>query len=136
MIIATTVLLSVIAFSGCISDNKQSDVQKIPFLYVVESTGIEDNDYLYVDIQNIDTEEGEFTVEFTLTYIDPDMVGDGDYGGGSTEGNDEGIDYGFNAIFATISPHETERFRSPKRVPSGWEFGGWDYEVIPPYKTQ
>ena len=135
IIIGITILLLTIIFSGCISDSTQNDVQKIPFLYVVEDTGIEDNDYLYVDIQNVDTEDGEFIVEFTLTYIDPDVMGSDYYGGGSTGDNDEGIDYGFNAIFATILPHETERFKSPKRVPSGWEFGGWDYEIIPPYKT-
>ena len=122
-----------IALSGCTSETQ--DVQKVPFLYVVTETH-EDDDYVYVDIQNIDTEEGEFFIEFYFTYIDPDVTGVKDYGGGSTGGSDEGIDYGFNAVFETLSSHETETFRCPKRVPSGWEFGGWDFEVIPPKKTQ
>ncbi len=134
IIIGMSVLLLTIALSGCTSDTQ--DVQKIPFLYVITGTDI-DEDYVYVDIQNIDTEEGEFIVEFSFTYIDSDTLGDDDYGGGSTSpGDNKGIDYGFNAVFETILPHETERFRSPKRVPSGWEFGGWDYEVMPPKKTQ
>lgn len=133
IIIGMSVLLLTIALSGCTSETQ--DVQKVPFLYVVTGTH-EDDDYVYVDIQNIDTEDGEFLVEFYLTYIDLD-TGSDYYGGGSTSpGDNKGIDYGFNAVFETMSPHETETFRCPKRVPSGWGFGGWEYEVIPPKKTQ
>lgn len=137
VILGVSVLLLTITLCGCINNNTQTDDQKDSLLYVVTGTGVEDENYVYVDIQNIDTEEGDFTVEFYLTYIDSDELGGKTYGGGtSPDGSSGDIEYNTRFIHANIAPHETERVRCPKHVPSGYVFGGWDFEIIPPYKVE
>ena len=134
IIIGVTVLLLTIFLIGCTNNDSQSN-EKVPYSYVVTGTDKDEN-YVYVDIQNIDTVEGDFIVDFKFTYIDPDMLGEHPDTGGTTDGNDEGIEHDSYTIIATISSHETERVSAPIRVPSGWEFGRWDYEVTPPMKNQ
>ena len=76
---------------------------------------------------------GEFTVDFSFTYVDTESTGDGDYEGGTTNG-DDGLEYGSNVIYSIIEPNETERIVSPINTPSGYFLGSWDYEITSPYK--
>ena len=129
-------LISIIGLlSGCTSNDSQN-AEKVPFSYAVTGTDI-DGDYAYITLKNLDTETGEFTVEFSYTYFDTEKTGDDYYGGGSTPpGDSDGIEHSNEVVFVTLSPNQTESVRAPIRVPSGWELSSWDYEVIPPKKNQ
>lgn len=132
LIVGVAVLFICVGLSGC--NEKQPATTKGRLLFVDLNSGYEGSDYVYVDIQNIDSESGEFTVVFSFTYVDEESVGDGDYGGGTTGESDEGLEYKDTTIKSEITPQETERVKCPINTPDGYFLGSWDYEITAPYK--
>ena len=144
IIIGIIVILIAMGLSGCTTNNNQNKAQGNPLLYVITNTGTTRNPdnqeitQVFVEIQNIDTEAGSFTVNFNFETVDLSITGSGDYGGGQTPGSDtSGIDHYQIQKQSSISPHETIKiYCDTTPQPGSIITTSWDYTVTPPTKTQ